>query len=38
VEYEKNYGEKVVDTRSVRNKLRQKEQIVKEKETSGAHQ
>ena len=37
-EYEKNYGEKVVDTRSVRNRLRQKEQIVKEKETSRAHQ
>ncbi|WP_251501086.1 hypothetical protein [Otoolea muris] len=37
-EYEKIYGEKVVDARSVRNRLRQKEQIVKEKETSRAHQ
>ena len=31
-EYEKIYGEKVVDTRSVRNKLKQKEQVVKERE------
>lgn len=38
VEYEKIYGEKVVDARSVRNRIRQKEQIVKEKETSRAHQ
>ena len=30
-EYEKNYGEKVVDSKSVRNRLRQKEQIVKER-------
>ncbi|GFI51238.1 hypothetical protein IMSAGC020_02448 [Lachnospiraceae bacterium] len=31
-EYEKTYGEKVADTRSVRNKLKQKEQVVKERE------
>jgi len=37
-EYEKNYGEKVVDTRSVRNRLRQKVQIVKEREASRVHQ
>ena len=36
-EYEKTYGEKVVDTRSVRNKLKQKEQIVKEREAGRVH-
>lgn len=38
VEYEKTYGEKVVDTRSVRNRLRQKELAIKEREASRAHQ
>lgn len=33
-EWEKNYGGKVVNFRRVRNRLRQKEQIVKERETS----
>lgn len=37
-EYEKIYGEKVVDTRSVRNKLKQKEQVVKEREAGRVHQ
>lgn len=37
-EYEKTYGEKVVDTRSVRNRLRQKEQDIKIREASRAHQ
>ncbi len=37
-EYEKNYGEKVADTMSVRNRLRQKEQIVKEREAGRVHQ
>ena len=38
VEYEKVYGEKAVDTMSVRDRLRQKEQIVKEREAVRAHQ
>ena len=37
-EYEKTYGEKVVDTRSVRERIRQKEQIVKDREAGRAHQ
>ena len=37
-EYEKIYGEKVADAMSVRDRLRQKEQIVKEREVSRAHQ
>ncbi len=37
-EYEKTYGEKVMDTRSVRNRLRQKERAVKEREVGRAHQ
>ncbi len=37
-EYEKIYGEKAVDTISVRDRLRQKEQIVKEREAGRAHQ
>jgi len=37
-EYEKTYGEKVSDTRSVRNKLKQKEQVVKEREAGRVHQ
>lgn len=37
-EYEKIYGEKVVDARSVRNKLKQKEQVVKEREAGRVHQ
>lgn len=32
VEYEKTYGEKVVNTRSVRERIQQKEQIVKDRE------
>ena len=38
VEYEKTYGEKVVDTQSVRNRLRQKEFAIKEREAGRAHQ
>ena len=37
-EYERTYGEKVVDTRSVRNRLRQKEQIVNDREAGRVHQ
>jgi hypothetical protein len=37
-EYEKTYGEKVVDTRSIRDRLRQKEQDIKIREASRAHQ
>ena len=37
VEYEKIYGEKVVNARSVREKIRQKEQIVKYREASRVH-
>ncbi len=37
-EYEKTFGEKAVDTRSVRNKLKQKEQIIKEREAGRVHQ
>ena len=37
-ENEKAYGEKVVDTRSVRNRLRQKERDIKIREASRAHQ
>ncbi len=37
-DYEKAYGEKVTDTKSVRNRLRQKEQIVKEREVVRTHQ
>ncbi|MCI9127344.1 MAG: MobA/MobL family protein [Eubacterium sp.] len=37
-EYEKIYGEKVVDTRSVRERIRQKEQIVKDREAGRVHQ
>ncbi len=32
VEYEKTYGEEAVNTRSVRERIQQKEQIVKDKE------
>ena len=38
VEYEKIYGEKVTDTRSVRSRLRQKEQIIKEREAGRMRQ
>lgn len=38
VEYEKIYGEKVTDTKSVRNRLRQKEQIIKEREVGRMRQ
>ena len=37
-EYEKNYGEKVVDMRSVRNRLRKKEQDIKIREAGRGHQ
>lgn len=37
-EYEKTYGEKVVDTRSVRERIRQNEQIVKGGEASRGYQ
>ena len=37
-EYEKIYGEKAADTKSVRNRLRQKEQMVKEREADRVHQ
>ncbi len=37
-EYEKIYGEKAVDTMSVRDRLRQKEQIVKIREAGRVHQ
>ena len=37
-EYEKFYGEKAADSMSVRNKLRQKKQIVKEREAGRAYQ
>ena len=38
VEYEKIYGDKVMDAMSVRDRLRQKEQIVKERESGKVHQ
>ena len=38
IEYEKTYGEKVADARSVRNRLRQKELAIKEREAGRAHQ
>ncbi len=37
-EYEKNYGEKVADTKSVRERIRQKEQMVKEREAGRVKQ
>ena len=37
-EYEKTYGEKVVNTKSVRDRLRQKEQIVKERKVHRDYQ
>jgi hypothetical protein len=37
-EYEKIYGEKVMDTRSIRERIRQKEQIVKTREVGRVHQ
>ncbi len=37
-EYEKTYGEKATDTMSIRDRLRQKEQIVKEREAGRLHQ
>jgi len=36
--YEKTYGEKAADSMSVRDRLRQKEQIVKEREANRGHQ
>ena len=38
VEYEKIYGGKAADSMSIRDRLRQKEQIVKERETGRVHQ
>ncbi len=38
VGYEKIYGEKAVDTMSVRDRLRQKEKIVQEREAGREHQ
>lgn len=38
IEYEKTYGEKVVDVRSVRNRLRKKEQDIKIREAGRGHQ
>ena len=37
-EYEKTYGEKVVDTKSVRDRLRQKERAIKERDAGRVHQ
>ena len=37
-EYEKIYGEKATDTMSIRDRLRQKEQIVKEREAGMVYQ
>ena len=37
-EYEKIYGDKVVDAKCVRDRLKQKEQIIKEREASRMHQ
>ncbi len=37
MEYEKIYGEKVADSMSIRDRLRQKEQIVKEREANREH-
>ena len=37
-EWEKTYGEKVADTMSIRDRLKQKEQIVKERETGKVYQ
>ena len=36
--YEKIYGEKAADSVSIRDRLRQKEQMVKERETGRVHQ
>lgn len=36
-EYEKIYGEKVADSMSVRDRIRQKEQMVKEREAGRDH-
>ena len=38
VEWEKTYREKTADTMSIRDRLRQKEQIIKEREAVRAHQ
>ena len=37
-EYEKTYGDKATDTMSVRNRLRQKQQMIKEREAARGHQ
>lgn len=37
-EWEKTYGDKAADTMSVRDRLRQKQQMIKEKEVTRAHQ
>lgn len=38
LEWEKTYGEKVMDTVSIRERLKQKEQLVKEREVGSVHQ
>lgn len=38
MEYEKIYGEKTEDIMSVRDRLRQKEQMIKEREAVRVHQ
>lgn len=37
-EYEKTYGDKAADSMSIRDRLRQKERIVKEREAGRMHQ
>ena len=38
LEWEKTYGEKVIDTESIRDRLKQKEQMVKEREVDRDYQ
>ncbi len=38
LEWEKTYGDKMEDTTGIRDRLRQKEQIVKEREEGRGHQ
>lgn len=38
IEYEKTYGEKVADAKSIRERIRQKKQVVKEREAGRTHQ
>ena len=37
-EWEKSYGDKATNTMSVRDRLRQKQQMIKEREVTRAHQ